>query len=81
MWKNSEAKKETITKLEKIEKGELTRRNQKSLNGFKKLKEYKFNKIRIIVNPVQKGAPEEIVGIVERSRLDDFLKTLKNKYK
>jgi len=36
------------------------------LDGFKKLKEYKFNKIQIIVEPGQKGAPEQIVGIVKR---------------
>jgi hypothetical protein len=49
--------------------------------GFEKLKEYKFNKIRIIVEPGQKGAPEQIVGIVKRSRLTDLMKTFKNKFK
>ena len=49
------------------------------MDGFKKLKEYKFNKIQIIVEPGQKGAPEQIVGIVKRSRLTDLLKTFKNK--
>ena len=81
VWKDPKAKKETLSKLEKIEKGELTSRNQKSLQGFKKLKEYKFNKIRIIVKPGQKGAPEQIVGIVKRSRLTDLMKTFKNKFK
>jgi hypothetical protein len=81
VWKDPKAKKETLSKLEKIEKGELTSRNQKSLQGFKKLKEYKFNKIRIIVEPGQKGAPEQIVGIVKRSRLTDLMKTFKNKFK
>lgn len=81
---NTKAKKETLSKLEKIEKGELTSRNQKSLQGFEKLKEYKFNKIRIIVESGQKGAPEQIVGIVKKSRLNDLndlLKTFKNKFK
>lgn len=81
MWKDPKAKKETLSKLEKIEKGELTGRNQKSLQGFKKLKKYKFNRIRIIVEPGQKGAPEQIVGIVKRSRLTDLMKTFKNKFK
>ena len=81
MWKDPKAKKETLSKLKKIEKGELTSRNQKSLQGFKKLKEYKFNKIRIIVEPGQKGAPEQIVGIVKRSRLNDLMKPFKNKFK
>ena len=81
MWKDSEAKKETLSKLEKIEKGEFTGRNQKPLTGFKKLKEYKFNKIRIIVQPGQKGAPDQIVGIVKRSRLTNLMKTFKNKFK
>jgi hypothetical protein len=81
VWKDPKAKKETLSKLEKIEKGELTSRNQKSLQGFKRLKEYKFNKIRIIVEPGQKGAPEQIVGIVKRSRLTDLMKTFKNKFK
>lgn len=81
VWKDPKAKKETLPKLEKIEKGQLTSRNQKSLQGFKKLKEYKFNKIRIIVEPGQKGAPEQIVGIVKRSRLTDLMKTFKNKFK
>jgi hypothetical protein len=48
---------------------------------IQKLKEYKFNKIRIIVEPGQKGAPEQIVGIVKRSRLTALLKTFKNKFK
>ena len=81
VWKDPKAKKETLSKLEKIEKGELTSRNQKSLQGFQKLKEYKFNKIRIIVEPGQKGAPEQIVGIVKRSRFTDLMKTFKNKFK
>jgi len=51
------------------------------LDSFKNLKEYKFNKIQIIVEPGQKGAPEQIVGIVKRSRLTDLLKTFKNKFK
>ena len=81
VWKDPEAKKEALLKLEKIEKGELSSRNQKSLKGFKKLKEYKFNQVRIIVNPGQKGSPEEIVGIVQRSRLDDLIRTFKKKFK
>jgi hypothetical protein len=48
---------------------------------IQKLKEYKFNKIRIIVEPGQKGAPEQIVGIVKRSLLIDLMKTFKNKFK
>ena len=62
-------------------KKQLTSRNQKSLQCFKKLKEYKFNKIRIIVEPGQKSAPEQIVGIVKRSRLTNLIKTFKNKFK
>ena len=70
MWKDSEAKKEALSKLEKINNRELTPRNQKSLTGFKKLKEYKFNKIRIIVNPVQKGAPEFVKQSMGHRTLD-----------
>ena len=80
VWNDPETKKEALSKLEKINNGELTPRNQKSLTGFKKLKEYKFNKIRIIVNPGQKGAPDTIVGIVKRSWLDNLMKTFKNKF-
>jgi len=77
VWQDSEAKKEVLSKLKKINKEELTPRNQKSLRGFKKLKEYKFNKIRIIVNTGQKGAPDTIVAIVKRLRLDNLMKTFK----
>ena len=80
VWKDPETKKETLSKLKKINNGELTPRNQKSLTGFKKLKEYKFNKIRIIVNPGQKGGPDTIVAIVKRSRLNNLMKTFKNKF-
>lgn len=80
MWQDSEAKKEALSKLKKINKEELTPRNQKSLRGFKKLKEYKFNKIRIIVNTGQKGAPDTIVAIVKRLRLDNLMKTFQNKF-
>ena len=80
MWKDPETKKEALSKLEKINNGELTPRNQKSLRGFKKLKEYKFNKIRIIVNTGQKGAPDTIVAIVKRLRLDNLMKTFQNKF-
>lgn len=46
-----------------------------TLTSFKKLKEY--NKIRIIVESGQKGAPDEIVGIGKRSQLDNLIKTFK----
>ena len=52
----------------------IIRRNQKSLQGFKKLKDYKFNKIRIFGKLEQKSAPEQIVRIVKRSRLIDGVK-------
>lgn len=48
-----------------MNKGELLPRNQKFLKGFKKLREYKFNKTRIIVNLGQKGTPDQIVEIVQ----------------
>lgn len=83
VWKDSQAKKETLSKLEKIEKGNLalTDRNEKFLQGFADLKEYKFNKIRIIFKPGKNGSPDQIVAIVKRSRLDDLIKTFKKKYK
>jgi len=80
VWNDSETKKEALSKLEKINNRELTPRNQKSLKGFKNLKGYKFNKIRIILNPGQKSAPDTIVGIVKRSRLANLMKTFKNKF-
>lgn len=53
---------------------------EKPLKGFKSLTEYKFNKIRIIVKPGKKGAPDQIIGIVKRSRLEILLKTFKDKF-
>lgn len=35
----------------------------------------------IILEPGQKGAPDQIVGIVKRSRLNDLMKTFKKKFK
>ena len=62
VWKNPKAKKELLKKLEKINKGELTPRNRKSLKGFKRLKEYKFGRkgILVIINPGKKGEPDTI---------------------
>lgn len=80
MWDDPKTKNELLSKLKKIDKGELTGRNLKFLKGFKSIKEYKFNKIRIIVKPGKKGAPDQIIGIVKRSRLEILLKTFKDKF-
>ena len=51
VWKNSEAKKEVIARLDRINKGELLLRNQKNFNDFKTLKEIKLTDTRILVQP------------------------------
>lgn len=35
VWKNSEAKKEILARLDRINKGEILLRNQKNFKGFK----------------------------------------------
>lgn len=44
VWKNTEAKKEVLAGLDRMDKGELLPRNQKNFKGFKTLKELKFTK-------------------------------------
>jgi len=81
MWKDSKVQNATLSKVEKTEKDDFVNWNQKSLQGFKKLNEYKFNKIRIIVEIEKKGVSEQIVGIVKRSRLNNLMKIFENKFK
>lgn len=80
VWKDHEAKKEIISSLGKIDRGELLPRNQKDFKGFKTLKELKFTKTRILVRPGKNGKPDEIIAILLRRDLDEVAKKLKNKY-
>jgi hypothetical protein len=80
VWKNSKAQKELLAGLKRMDKGELLPRNEKSLKGFKKLKEVKLNDVRVIVNPGRKGDPDEIVGIVMRKDLKAFTNGFDKKF-
>ena len=73
-WKNSEARKEIISNLDKIDKGNLFPRNEKTL------KELKFTKTRMLVRPGKNGKPDEVVAICLRRDLDVVAKKLKNKF-
>ena len=80
VWKNPQARKEIISNLDKIDRGELLPRNEKDFKGFKTLKELKFTKTRMLVRPGKNGKPDEIIAIFLRRDLDDVAKKLKNKF-
>jgi hypothetical protein len=74
--------KKTLSKLQKIEKAELTGRNQNPYKALKKkLKEYKFNRIRIILQKLGQRCSEQIVVESLRDRATNLIKTFKNKFK
>ena len=81
VWKNLEAKKEVLEALGKIDKGELLPRNQKDFKGFKSLKEFKFSKTRMLMQPGKDNEPDKIVVICMRRDLEDLVRKLRNKYK
>ena len=81
VWKNSNAKKEVLAGLDRMNKGELLPRNQKNFQNFKTLKEGKLNKTRMLVKAGKDGNPNEIVAIFMRSDLDDIASSFKGKYK
>jgi hypothetical protein len=53
---------------------------QENLEGFKTLKKYKKNDIRIIAVRGKGNKPEKVVAIIARDDLDDLLKVFKKKY-
>ena len=81
VWKNPEAKKEVLAGLDKMNSGELLPRNQKNFKGFKTLKELKFTKTRMLVQPGINGGPDQIVAIFMRSDMDNIASIFKSKYK
>ena len=48
--------------------------------NYKLTKKKLFMSFKIIVESAQKGAPDQILRIVQRSRVDNLLKTFKNKF-
>ena len=81
VWKNTEAKKEVLAGLDRMNKGELLPRNQKNFKGFKTLKELKFTKTRMLVQPGINGSPDQIVAIFMRRDMDNIASNFKGKYK
>ena len=81
VWKNPEARKEVLAGLDKIYNGELLPRHQKNFKGFKTLKELKFTKTRMLVEPGRNGGPDQIVAIFMRRDIDKIVSNFKNKYK
>ena len=81
VWKNPEAKKEVLAGLDKMNNGELLPRNQKNFKGFKTLKELKFTKTRMLVQPGINDGPDQIVAIFMRRDLDNIASNFKSKYK
>ena len=80
-WRNPEAKKEVLAGLDKMNNGELLPRNQKNFKGFKTLKELKFTKTRMLVQPGINDGPDQIVAIFMRRDLDNIASNFKGKYK
>ena len=81
VWKNTQAKKEVLDGLDRINKGELLPRNQKNFKGFKTLNEIKLNDTRMLVQPRKNGDPDKIVAIFMRRDLDNIASIFKKKYK
>ena len=81
VWKNDEAKTEVLAGLNRINNGELLPRNQKNFKGFKTLKEVKFTKTRMLVQPGINGGPDQIVAICMQRDLNNVALNLKGKYK
>ena len=81
VWKNTEAKKEVLAGLDRMNKGELLPRNQKNFKGFKTLKEIKLTDTRMLVQPGKNGDPDQIVAIFMRRDLENIASIFKGKYK
>jgi hypothetical protein len=81
VWKNSDAKKEVLAGLDRMDKGELLPRNQKHLKGFKTLKEIKLTDTRMLVQLEKNGNPDQIVAIFMRRDLENIVSIFKGKYK
>ena len=81
VWINPEAKKEVLAGLDKMNNGKLLPRNQKNFKGFKTLKELKFTKTRMLVQPGINDGPDQIVAIFMRRDLDNIASNFKGKYK
>ena len=79
VWNNPEAKKEIITLLKKYDNGQIAPRNQKKLQGFKKLIELKGSKTRVIVYLEQGEAPQ-VVGFCMRRDLDKTAEKFQGKF-
>lgn len=54
---------------------------KKNIKGFKTLKELKFTKTRMLVQPGINGGPDQIVAIFMRSDMDNIASIFKSKYK
>lgn len=80
VWKNTEARKEILAGLTRMNSGDLLARNEKDFKGFKTLKELKFTKTRMLIRPGKNGKPDEIVAIVLRRDLSDIAKKFKNQF-
>ena len=72
---------EVVAGLDKMNNGELLPRNQKNFKGFKTLKELKFTKTRMLIQPWINDGPDQIVAIFMRRDLNNVALNLKGKYK
>ena len=67
IWKNTQARKEIISNLDKIDRGKLLPRNEKDFKGFKTLKELKFTKTRMLIRPGKNKLNIFTVDIINRN--------------
>jgi hypothetical protein len=60
--------------------GKLFPRNKKNFNGFKTLKELKFTKTQMLVQPGVNSNPDQIVVIFMRKDRNNIVSNFKDKY-
>ena len=77
VWKNDKARKELISALDRINRGELLPRNAKRLTTFLTLREFKFNKVRMIIKP---GNPLQILAVCMKKDFAGIEKAFRGKY-
>ena len=80
-WRSPDARKEIHSAIKKISKNQLLPRNYKTFKGFKSLKELKFTNTKMLMKQGVNGAPNEIVAIMIRPKLENMGCSFKGKYK
>ena len=81
VWASPEARKEVLNGLLMMDKKTLLPRNIKKLKAFDNVSEIKLNKTRILVLRGKAGAPDEIIAVLLRKRLETLIDKLKIHYK